>query len=518
MNATPCLVSAAALVALVPFAWAQSPGTDAGLPEVRVKVDASGRETAAASGERPFDAYPRYYRDTNDLLVRRAEDGTPRNPNPNGSNAGTTPGLAKNNYILKTYAIRNANAVDVQSYLLRSLVYEGGIAEVMGRQDLKDADGNLLQFVFVTAPDFMIPGIDETIARIDVQGFTFHDGTGNSNSQGQAGCTSYVGKHRTAGELKAILIGTELGNIGQFYYAPFADPALNTIYISDNPVDIADDLAALEMFDRPPLQAEFEVTIFEIDDDTLEDVGVDFDAFKRSLSGTITLHEINHDGESLSIDALVNLDAALLSDFLDFLVQRGKAEIHTETKILSINSEDNPGSLSDGAKGGSTATPAEFRSVRFLPHGALVPLGAPAGEAHLVSAVDPSLFEGIELTIQPFIAAASITADVRVTVNSLIGLGRDEHVPNIVSRSSRSVVNLLPGVKCLLGSYTKQTQVETQSGIPLLMDIPFLGRLFRRDVTVDRTSQLLVFALPRIIGGDGVAQPPALEASSARTR
>lgn len=457
-------------------------------PEVEARV-----EFAAAEG-----------RGGRDLLVRRAEDGTIRVPNPNGSNKGTTPGMAKNDYVLKTYPIRNAAAIDVQSYLLRALAYEGGAVEVMGRQDLRDADGKPLQFVFVTAPTFMIPGIDETIARIDVPGFAFHDGTGNSNRDGIAGCQSYVGKHRTAGELRSILIGTELGNVGQFYFDPFADPALNTIYFSENPADVADDLAALERFDLPPLQAEFGVTIYEVSDDDLLDVGVDFESFRRGLSGTIAIDEFDGDGESVSLDAILRLDAAVIVDFLNFLVRREKAELHTETKLLAINTEDNPGALSAGAKGLATAAPAVFRSVRYLPY-SIVPPGAPAGGEHLVAVTDPGRFEGVEIEIQPFIAAQSITANVQVTVNGLVGYGEDGRTPDVVSRSTRSVVNLRHGERYLLGSFAKRSMVDVESGIPLLMDIPWLGRLFRRDRQVARDDRLIVFVSPRIV--DSGASP-----------
>lgn len=434
-----------------------------------------------------------------DVLLRRVEDFHPRIPNPNGSNAGTTPGMSKNNYVLKTYAVRHANAIDLQSYLLRSLAYEGGIAEVMGNRSLRDSDGNSLQFLFVTAPDFMIPGIDATIERIDVAGFSFHDGTGNVDAVGQPGAIAYVGRHRTAGELRSILIGTELGNVGQFYYSPFADPALNTIYLSENPSDIADDLAALALFDRPPLQAEFAVTIFEVDDDSIEDLGVDFDAWKRSLTGAFTVHEVSGDGEAVKLKTLLRLDASELADFLDYLSTRGHARVDTETKLLSINSEDNAGALSGGAKGKATASPAVFRSVRVLPFGSLEPQGAQAGDVHLTSKADAELFEGIELTILPFIASESITAEVAVTVNSLVGYGRDLHEPNVASRSTRSVVNLKPGTRYLLGSFAKETQVAGVDGIPVLMDVPFLGALFRRDVTIARRSTLVVFVQPTIL-------------------
>lgn len=449
-------------------------------PEVRVHVP-----TAPGTSE--------------DILLRRAEDLRARNPNPNGSNAGTTPGLAKNDYVLRTYALRHANAIDVQSYLLRALAYEGGIVEVMGRQDLKDGAGSPVQFVFVTAPNFMIPGIDATIAQIDIPGFQFHDGTGNANAAGQLAATRYVGKHRTAGELKAILIGTELGNVGQFYVAPFADPALNTIYMSENSSDIADDLAALESFDRPPLQAEFELAIYEVDDEVGSDLGVDWEAWKRGISGSFTLFDVAGDGQGTTIDSVVRLDAAVLADFLSYLAREGKAEVVTQSRILSINAEDNPGALSNGAKAAATATPAVFRAVRTVPAS---PIETPTGDLTDRRVVEQNaaerVIEGIELMIRPFIATQSITADVDVIVTSVVDLAGDARTPVVATSQTRSVVNLASDRTVLLGTYERCRTLREETGVFLLRSIPLLGGLFRREVTTQRTSRVIVLVTPRL--------------------
>ncbi|MCC7171025.1 MAG: hypothetical protein IT459_11290, partial [Planctomycetes bacterium] len=439
---------------------------------------------------------------SDDILLRRAEDLRARNPNPNGSNAGITPGLSKNDYVLKTYAIRHADAIDVQSYLLRALAYEGGIVEVMGRCGVKHDDGEPVQFVFVTAPTFMIPGIDETIARIDVPGFAFHDGTGNANANGQSAATQYVGKHRTAGELKSILIGTELGNVGQFYVAPFADNALNTIYMSENPADIADDLAALELFDRPPLQAEFELAIYEVDAETGSDLGLDWEAWKRSLSGSFVFTDVGGDGRGSDFDALVGLDAAVVADFLNYLVRDGKAEVVTETTLLSINAEDNPGQLSGGAKGQATASPATFRAVRTVP---FAPIESPTGDLAdrrvVDSATDERVIEGIELEILPFIATASITADVRVRVTSVVDLATDARTPVVATSATRSVVNLAPNRTVVLGTFERTRLLEETNRVFLLGELPWLGGLFEREVTVTRRSRVVVLVTPRLRDG-----------------
>jgi hypothetical protein len=478
---------------------------------LRVHVEPA-KDTRAAD---EFAAYPRYFLNTSDTLIRQAQDGTPRTPNPNGANAGVTPGLSKNNYITRVFPVRQCEAIEIQSYLLRAVAYEGGIVEVMGDQGTKDAQGKPIQFLFVTAPDFMMGGIADAIDQVDIAGFKFADATATN---------VYTGKNRTAGELKSILVGGELGNVGAFYYAPVADPTTNTIYYSDNPTDMAANLSLLSAFDKPPLQAEFAITIYEVDNDQLDDIGLDWDAWKRSISGSLTYGAIGSpdhffDDNIDSFDTLLSVDAATLADFLNFLTKGGKARVMTKSTLLCVNAEDNPGQLSDGNKGRASATPATLRSVRYLPTSVYVPVTTLAGNGstavsgrNLQDVLDPNSFEGVEVSVTPYIGAESITADVSVTVNSLIGVSRESKVPNIASRQSRGMLTMKSQTTHLLGSFDKQTTSKTRLGVPFLKDIPVVKYLFSRETSTERQSKLVILVSPTIVSPD--MPSPAASAAS----
>lgn len=463
---------------------------------VRLHVNAAGGSPASDK----FTEYPRYYLNTNDTLIRHAEDGTPHTPSPNGANAGITPGLSKNYYVTRVFSVNNCAAVDLQAYLLRAVAYGGGIVEVMADPEVKDGAGNPVQFLFVTAPDFMIGGIEQAIEEVDLPGFKFSDGTG---------VNTYIGKHRTAGELKALRIGGELGNVGAFYYAPLADPTTNMLYYSDSPTDMPANLALLESFDRPPLQAEFEIVVYEIDDDELSDLGLDWDAWKRSLTGSLSYSSFGtgtqiSDADIDSYDTLLSIDAATLADFLNFLTKDGSAKVSTRSRILSVNAEDNPGALSDGNKGRATANPAVLRSVRLLPysvyhHPSVSPDGVSPGARTLQDVIDPGAFEGGEISVLPYIGSESITAEVQVSVNSLVGTTRESNIPNIASRQTRNVMTMKSGTTHLIGSFDKQTSAKTRLGVPLLKEVPVMKHLFSRETTTERTNKLVVLISPVIV-------------------
>ncbi|ODS24303.1 hypothetical protein AB835_04570 [Candidatus Endobugula sertula] len=55
------------------------------------------------------------------------------------------------------------------------------------------------------------------------------------------------------------------------------------------------------------------------------------------------------------------------------------------------------------------------------------------------------------------------------------------------------------GDTIVLGGIFEQSRSESESKVPLLGDIPVVGRLFRRDINIDEKSELLIFITPRIL-------------------
>jgi len=438
---------------------------------------------------------PRYYLDTIDSLNRFADD-----------ESREAPGLSKNNYIGRVFPVYNTNAIEIQSYLLRTVAFEGGTVEVMGLSGVKDAQGREAQYLYVTAPDFMFPGIEEIVEVSDRPGFKFYDQTG-ADFGGGAGAISYQGKHRTASELVSILSGTELGNVGAFLFPPFADDSTNTIYIVENPTDIADDLLALELFDRPPLQVELDVKIYEVADDDGGTLGLDWDAFRRGLNGTLTYtggdDGFFFDGGSDAYSTLLTMDAQVVADFLAFTVKSGTSELMTSTKLTMVNSEDIAGGLTGGARGTSTGVPAkievttpipfEISADRFSTPEEFNPLGIDQVE------------EGVTVEFLAFIGTESITIDVDMDTDSLVGYSQNQ-TPLIANRNLSTVVNLSDGETIVLGGLDYETSTEVRNGVPLLKDIPVLGYLFGATTKRETTSKIIMVLKPTIKSSDDVSE------------
>lgn len=101
-----------------------------------------------------------------------------------------------------------------------------------------------------------------------------------------------------------------------------------------------------------------------------------------------------------------------------------------------------------------------------------------------------------------------ITADKRIIMQ--LAVNKDTPIDNPVvggppTIDKKSVVTKLlvkNGETVVLGGIYSQTTTDTINGVPGLMDIPFLGHLFKRKQKSDNRNELLVFITPRIISDE----------------
>lgn len=107
---------------------------------------------------------------------------------------------------------------------------------------------------------------------------------------------------------------------------------------------------------------------------------------------------------------------------------------------------------------------------------------------------------GIILTVIPHITEnGDILMDAMPEVNSIKGWTSGENPqPIISSRTTHTRVLVRDGETFVISGLIKDEEHETESGVPVLRGIPFLGRLFRSKSTDSVKTDLVVFITPRI--------------------
>ncbi len=97
------------------------------------------------------------------------------------------------------------------------------------------------------------------------------------------------------------------------------------------------------------------------------------------------------------------------------------------------------------------------------------------------------------------IMEVKVTKDEPDYVNTVLG------VPPIKKNEVNAKVLVADGETIVIGGVFSNTQSKTVEKVPFLGDVPYVGRLFRRDVVSEAKSELLVFLTPRIMNNQAIA-------------
>ncbi len=98
-----------------------------------------------------------------------------------------------------------------------------------------------------------------------------------------------------------------------------------------------------------------------------------------------------------------------------------------------------------------------------------------------------------------------IIMEVKVTKDEPDYLNMVNGVPPIKKNEVNAKVLVSDGETIVIGGVFSNTQSKTVDKVPFLGDVPYLGRLFRRDVVSEDKTELLVFLTPRIMNNQAIA-------------
>ena len=108
---------------------------------------------------------------------------------------------------------------------------------------------------------------------------------------------------------------------------------------------------------------------------------------------------------------------------------------------------------------------------------------------------------GIKLNVTPHINSGNrITMDVHPEVSDLASQATVQGgiIINTTMADTRVMVN--DGETAVIGGLIRSNESSTKRGVPVLMDIPLVGNLFRSTSTTKQKRELLIFVTPKILG------------------
>ncbi len=149
-----------------------------------------------------------------------------------------------------------------------------------------------------------------------------------------------------------------------------------------------------------------------------------------------------------------------------------KVEVITEIPYIQATVSTD---VSGGTAASSTAQQVEFKEVG------------------IVMEVTPTIQEGGAVEIR-----------IEQTFSNVIDFFQT--IPVVDQRTLSTVMLVQDGHTVVIGGLQQESVLEDDTGVPFLMDLPLLGRLFRSDSDSTQKRQLLVFVTPRILGSRQAAE------------
>jgi len=395
-----------------------------------------------------------------------------------------------------------------------SEVIESERTQIQAKQEQEPLVTEMLALSYLDANDVkpMIESMLSTRGKVSVleqrsyKGFKF-GAQGSSCNAGTGSSSSTTGSDGVTMGSMFGLVGGRVGN---------DTPRSNTLMVVDIPAQIARIREALREIDKAPRQVLIDAKVLEVDTDTLEDLGLTFNNNNTlAVSGDRwnTLRtDINSDSSDTTINNGIftdtfpsNTDSGLHMAFnrlngedfnviLHALLQDQKTKTLSSPQILTVENQEAAILVGEQfpifeANVSDQGTATESLSF-FLPVGVSL---------QVITQVTPD--DDILMIIHP-----SVTS-VGDFVTGSTGLSQ----PRVNIREADTRVLITDGDTLVIGGLLQDMVSEKHFRIPLLSNLPFVGRLFtRRQTDIDQRN-LLIFITPRIIEGDTAALSPSAE-------
>ena len=304
------------------------------------------------------------------------------------------------------------------------------------------------------------------------------------------------------------LLGDSVGSLLSPRGTVSVDPRTNTLIINDTSVKIDQIRKMIDLLDVSVKQVMVEARIVRASTDFTKEMGVKWGLVSQGINKNNNLlvggseqtlwdlrGEANENGgydiqrpDNLNVDlgvagaagrvafGLISLSDFMLDLELSALQSDGYGEVISTPKVLTADKQQ--AKVASGQQipyqttttsGGGTTADTQFK------------------DALLSLEVTPSITPDGKVQMQLLINSDSPSG---TAPNGEIILNKNEINTNVLVNNGETVV--------LGGIFEQETQTQ-QTKVPFLGDLPYVGRLFRKDLKSEDKRELLIFVTPRIV-------------------
>ena len=239
------------------------------------------------------------------------------------------------------------------------------------------------------------------------------------------------------------------------------------IWFPDGHKDISTVVVAAGKSAQSMIQVD--VQVLEINHNEGDHLGLNWEGILGS-AGELTLAEVD-----APLKAIGTLQRGKLNLLLQLLVEKGNAKVLARPKLLTLS----------GRK-------ASFSSGGEVPYATT--------SANGQTNVEWKKY-GVNLDILPTANdTGTINAEIRAEVSEIDYTHLVQNNPAIKTRWASTTIHVNPDATVVIGGLIQEKNQVSYQGIPLLMDIPVLGYLFKSTTIIQEESELVIFVTPHIVG------------------
>jgi len=299
-----------------------------------------------------------------------------------------------------------------------------------------------------------------------------------------------------------------------------ADSGTNSLIITEVASRTAGLLSYIKQLDVRTPQVALKAKIISVSRTSIEQLGISYDlgssaAFFNNLlprnaptgdnadtrEGRVTLggevlagmgnaSRKYKNGSALNLLFSTALGNYSLTAFLDALREQQLSDIQAEPSIVTLDNRE------------AKMLVGEETPVRVIDAGSASSVGVPARANVQFKET------GIILTVTPHITSnRQIRMSIAAEQSELRIIGGDLGF-TIPKRNATTQLLVNDGETAVIGGLTQTQVIKNKSGIPLLSDLPLIGRLFSQTDTREEKRDLLILITPHIIDEGEAIRPP----------
>lgn len=248
-----------------------------------------------------------------------------------------------------------------------------------------------------------------------------------------------------------------------------------TLILEDSPAVLARMERLLREVDKEPTQIMIEAKILEVMLDDTQNFGIDWTRVFNS--GGVDQLGTKGLANRASPGLFFNLVNRNIDVYLSALSNKGKIHTLATPKLLTLENQEAVTNVGDkiGYRLTTTINNVTTESIQFLETGVIL---------RVVPSVD---VDGrISMKIRPEVSSGSVTGGIPSKKTT-------EVTTQLIAQDGQSV---------LIAGLIKNSAGYRRTGVPLLADIPGVGRLFSSTESIGVATETIVLITPRIVKGN----------------